>query len=188
MCLNGLCLSITIWSTYSYVYNYEIIKTLYIIGAFNLIELLFVEKNKDIIFHHMCVLCVSKYVYNQSEISNGLSIIIHTGLASEISTLFLVTKDIIKPYNYTIYHSINDILFVLSFLYFRVYNFGYVLLNEPHVQSVLTNGTINDMIKINIGVYGLFLLNLYWTRIILIKICKISCKKIENHYFNKNNY
>jgi hypothetical protein len=177
---NELYLLIALLSTFSYVYDYEMIKTLYIIGSFSLLDIIFTEKPKDLVLHHVFVLCISKYTYNQLEISHGITMIIYTGLGCEISSIFLALKEIIRSYSYTRFHTLNDMLFLLTFFYFRVYKYGYTLLTCEDVQNVLTNGTPNDLIKINIGVYGLFLLNLYWGRIIVLKIMK----KIQKTYFN----
>uniref|UniRef100_A0A6C0ETP3 TLC domain-containing protein n=1 Tax=viral metagenome TaxID=1070528 RepID=A0A6C0ETP3_9ZZZZ len=186
MFLNYLYLSISLWSTFSYAYDYEPINSFYMIGTFCLFDLLFIEKTKDMIIHHTISLLLCKYIYNYSltNTNTNTSIIIHTGLSCEISSIFLITKNIIRPYKYSNYHTVNDILFIGTFFYFSLYNFIYILLNDETVNNLLTNGPIMDVIKLNIIVYGLLLLNLYWMRIILLKVIKT----IGKTYFNLEHF
>jgi hypothetical protein len=183
--LQCIYLSISLWSTYSYMYEYATINTLYLIGISCFLDLLFVEKSKDIILHHVCVLCVCDYVHNNpTEKMPQINIIIHNGMSCEISNIFLITKNILKVYNHNSLHTFNDVLFVVLFFYFRIYNYTYILLNEPNINYLLTNGSFNNLIKINIGIYGFFLLNLYWANLIINKICT----QIKNNYFNLDHF
>lgn len=183
--LNYLYLSISLWSTFSYAYDYEPIKSFYMIGSFCLIDLLFIEKPKDMTIHHTFALLLCKYIYNTSTSPNtNTNVIVHTGLSCEISSIFLITKNIIRPYTYSNYHTVNDILFIVTFFYFRLYNFIYILLNDETVNNLLTNGPIMDVIKLNVVIYGSLLLNLYWMRIILLK----AIKTIGKSYFNLEHF
>ena len=181
--LNYLYLSISLWSTFSYAYDYEPIKSFYMIGSFCLIDLLFIEKPKDMTIHHTFALLLCKYIYNTNTNTNT-NVIVHTGLSCEISSIFLITKNIIRPYTYSNYHTVNDILFIGTFFYFRLYNFIYILLNDETVNNLLTNGPIMDVIKLNVVIYGSLLLNLYWMRIILLK----AIKTIKKSYFNLEHF
>jgi len=183
--LQCVYLTISLWSTFSYVYNYETINTLYLIGISCFLDLLFVEKTKDIILHHVCILCVCDYV-NNSPINTipQMSLIINNGMSCEISSIFLITKNILKTFSHNRLHTLNDVLFVVIFFYFRVYNYTYSLLTEPNFQYLLTNGSFNNLIKLNIGIYGILLLNLYWSNIIIKRLCK----HIINNYFNLDHF
>jgi hypothetical protein len=70
--------------------------------------------------------------------------------------------------------SINYVLFIAAFTKLRVYDYYYFVTN-PETYTILskyTGGDIGASIHIYLGVFGLFIMNLYWFSLICKKIYK----------------
>jgi hypothetical protein len=111
--------------------------------------------------------------------------IITSVLSSEISTNFLIINNILNDFVWesnkvleNILKKSNKICFVSTFFYFRLYKYILKLLMNNEFYYVITTYSYNkyEMITIYGGVYGLFVLNLYWGKLILDKCIKSSDK------------
>ena len=102
--------------------------------------------------------------------------IITTLFKTEISTFFYVFHYFLEK-NKNLYYLIlaNNILFISSFFWYRLYEYYYNILVNPNVykniQSTLEKSKYNYLIYI--GLYGLFGLNMYW----FIILCKVLFKR-----------
>lgn len=138
----------------------------------------FVTKGAPMI-HHICGLICSynsiKYFSKGCEQLHFLTI-----FNTEISTVFLIIKDWMDEYNFKknvttiILYNINDLLFLSSFFKLRIYDF-YNLFQNPETYKIVNGYTKENPItnaSVYIGLYGLFIINIYWFSIICKKLYK----------------
>ena len=131
--------------------------------------------------HHFLVLCMLHYMNNHNDIENRNEIV-SVILSTEISTIFLTTNNLLEILgNVVIAKNINNLLFVSSFIYYRIYNYTYYLVLDNNIHKIFYYYSKNkfEFCEIYVGIYGLFILNLYWCGIILKKA-------IFNRVYNKN--
>ena len=168
--LQFMYLSISILSCFCVMKNVYVISCSNIVGLMCFIDFYFV-KRKDMILHHLLVLCMLHYMNNHADIKNR-SEIVSVILSTEISTIFLTTNNLLEMEgNMVIAKNINKILFVSSFFYYRIYNYTYYLILDNNIHKIFYYYSKNNLefCEIYTGIYGLFFLNLYWCGIILKK-------------------
>ena len=160
---NYLSLSVALYSTYSLLFLEDLTNTYHIVSIYAFVDLFF--KNKiDIIIHHLAViqLYIGIQYFQISPLHYNL--ILPTLLLSEVSTIFLNLNKLID--NKTIL-DVNNILFVLTFIYFRIINF-YRLIIDENMYILLMNyceNNFNYLLGFG-GIYILYGLNIYWSLII----------------------
>lgn len=177
-------LSLSILSTLCVINNFQLINCSNTVGIMCLFDFLYIKRT-DMILHHIFVLLMIDYMnnnyYNIPISGNIISII----LSTEISTIFLITnsllsndyiiKDYLKINTYfiNIIKNMNNILFISTFLYYRVYNYYFNLIidKDTNISFFRYTKNVYRFYEIYISIYGLFLLNLYWTTLIFIKFC-----------------
>jgi hypothetical protein len=178
--LQLMYLSISIVSCFCVITNFYVIPCSNIVGFMCLIDFYFV-KRKDMMLHHFLVLCMLHYMNNHNDIENR-SEIVSVILSTEISTIFLTTNNLLEFVdNMVIAKNINKLLFISSFVYYRIYNYTYYLVLDNNIHKIFYYYSKNNIefCEIYGGVYGLFILNLYWCGIILKKtIFNIAYNKI----------
>ena len=106
---------------------------------------------------------------------------------TETSSLFLASNYFLKKYKFPkIIYTISNCCFFVTFVYYRVYNYYInIVLNYNYLNCVIIiNPICENIVKflINVSIYGLFALNLYWLTIML----KILYKSFFNHLTIKN--
>jgi hypothetical protein len=146
-----------------------------------LIDFYFVKK-KDMLFHHILVLSMLHYMNNHDDIENRKEIV-SVILRTEISTIFLTLNNLLENISnkeikkITEIKNINKIVFVSTFLYYRIYNYSYYLILDKNIHKTFFIYSRNNFeyFEIYFGLYGLFILNLYWCCLIFKKI---MCKNI----------
>jgi len=156
--LQVLYLSISLFSSFCVFNNCYLVQCCNVVGIMCLIDFYFI-KNKDMICHHILVLCMVHYINinNNEYIKELISVILQT----EISTIFLTTNNLLNcRTNYL--KNINKILFVLTFMYYRIYNYAYYLILNKNSNYILITYSKNnfEICKIYISIYGLFILNI----------------------------
>jgi len=120
--------------------------------------------------HHVIGLILYTFIY-QNNVSDYPSGLMKPFVAVEISTVFYSIK-FLYPKNY--FSSLNDLLFITTFFYYRIYNYYYsVILNEDINYMIENTGPITKYYYYS-AIYNLFALNLYW----FSQIIKIILKKI----------
>ena len=102
----------------------------------------------------------------------------------EISTIFLTIRAILKKYKrahpyITMVYNINDNIFVVTFLYTRIYLFWRLFCNE-HVNAVIAQFTPVEYHMFNTCLYLLYFINLYWAYQILQVIVKPLLARIAS--------
>lgn len=181
-CIANLIIS-TIVSINLYYYYYVDKNTLYF--SLPLIALHFLLDifvcNTDIKIHHMCGLLTifTKYYYNTQPIHDSSIFVLVYNF--EITTFFYLFKIWLKPYEKTQNKLLkciitsNDIIFFLSFFKIRIFDYYIYVISNPTVYENLYNyvgDRVFDNILMYSGIYGLFILNMYWFLI----MCKIVCR------------
>ena len=182
--LQVLYLSISLFSSFCVFNNCYLVQCCNVVGIMCLIDFYFI-KNKDMICHHILVLCMVHYInINNNEYIKKLIFVI---LQTEISTIFLTTNNLLNcRTNYL--KNINKILFVLTFMYYRIYNYAYYLILNKNSNNILFTYSKNniEICKIYISIYGMFVLNLYWYSLILNILFQNWKKCIESSNKTKN--
>jgi hypothetical protein len=183
-CVANLLLS-TIVSVNLYYYYYIDKNTLYFSIPFIALHFLldiFVCTN-DIKLHHLCGLLVifTKYFYNTLPIQDSSIIILIYNF--EITTFFYLFKIWFEPFKKTKNKILkwiitsNDIIFFVLFFKIRIFDYYIYAISNPIMYEKLYNyvgDRIFDNILMYSGIYGFFILNMYWFLI----MCKILCKSL----------
>ena len=136
----------------------------------------------DIKLHHLCGLLVifTKYYYNTLPIHDSSIIILIYNF--EITTFFYLFKIWLKPFEKTQNQILkwvvktNDVIFFVFFFKIRIVDYYIYAINNPIMYENLYNyvgDRIFDNILMYSGIYGFFILNMYWFLI----MCKILCKQ-----------
>ena len=183
-CVANLLLS-TVVSVNLYYYYYIDKSTLYFsipLIAIHFVLDIFVCTN-DIKLHHLCGLLVifTKYYYNTLPIHDSSIIILIYNF--EITTFFYLFKIWLEPFKKTQNQLLkwmvttNDIIFFVSFFKIRIFDYYIYAINNPIMYENLYNyvgDRFFDNIVMYSGIYGFFVLNMYWFLI----MCKVICKKL----------
>jgi hypothetical protein len=158
-------LGISLASCFCAMTDFYIIECSNVVGLMCLLDFYFVKK-KDIMLHHGFVLSMLHYMntHEFDDKHNMVSILLHT----EISTIFLIIHNLYTSINLINY--INKMLFVSTFFYYRIYQYYYLLFNPRFNITLYIHSTTFELCEIYIGMYGLFLLNVYWYYKIINKI------------------
>ena len=142
-----------------------------IVGLLCLIDFYFI-KNKDMILHHILILSMIRYLNNYNNSIKNINNIISILLSTEISTIFLITNNLINNMtNISFLKNINKFIFIYTFVYYRIYNYFYYMIFNRNIINIFLGYSTNifEICEIYIDIYGLFILNLYWTCLIFKK-------------------
>jgi len=132
----------------------------------------------DIKLHHILILTLISfnYYYDVSISDSEISII--PLYKTEISTIFYSLKVIMKNNAFfkKYFSQINDILFLITFIKFRIYDVYSDVLVNPIFYSQMTKytDTIFTQLFLYVPLYCFYGLNVYW----FIIMCKILAKPI----------
>ena len=142
------------------------------------------RKNRsiDIVFHHIITILMSTFVHKHVR-PVGPSVycqdanvydIIRTILAIEIPTILLVIEKYVPKEQVKFKVAVQS-TFAVLFFYYRIYRFiRYVILDKEAKQLIDTTAPRPmDRAHIYGGIYGMFLLNVYWFGMIVRKGLKI---------------
>ena len=105
-------------------------------------------------------------------------IIIYSLLKTEISSIFYILKYYIP--NNTIYATINNLTFYITFLKFRIIDNYLEIFNNNTIDIIINKYLYkNYFIKyyLIISLYGLYILNIYWFFILTKILYKVINKK-----------
>ena len=161
---------------YKYFDNASLLQpTTYVIFSYCFVDLFFCKK--EMILHHLLSLSAISFtiLYNMSIYDS--SYIYLAMMSTELSSIFLIFNYWISDSNNTfmkIVKSINFILFTVVFTKLRVYDYYYFVTN-PETYTILSKYTGYDIcasLHAYSGIFGLFILNLYWFSLICKKIYK----------------
>lgn len=173
--MNSITLFVSGISTACIIAKYNLINCSYFVGIYCIFDLYYViqQKNISMIIHHLYVIALLYFSFRLINEKNiEIETIVNAILSTEISTNFLIMKNILSKNNIIgcIVH-INNLLFVVTFFYYRLYNYGIkVVVSKPLWYIVINNFTNMETIFLYFSLYGLFFLNIYWFVLILKKI------------------
>lgn len=165
--------------------NYNVFVCSNGVAIYCLLDICFL-KRRDMTLHHVFVLMMVFYMNTHRNIPIiERDSIITSVLSSEISTNFLIINNILndftwasKPLLENIFKKSNKICFVSTFFYFRLYKYSSNLILNKEFYFVINTYSYKKYETLSIygGVYGLFVLNLYWAKLLLNKCIKSSDK------------
>jgi hypothetical protein len=120
---------------------------------------------KMYLLHHICVLLTITFSLFYVD-PNDLLFLEFTkkGLLVQISSIFLI----LKPYfiRFKIISILNKTLFITTFFLFRIY-YGYFLIQDYNYVIDLYCDSFLKKLYYYTGHYGLYLINIYWSILIL---------------------
>ena len=152
----------------------------------------------EVYIHHIASLCINQIVINNSIFFKDPLVFYSTIVCGvELSSLFLIFRSLTEQFKIkNKLTTINDILFLTTFTYTRIYLFSkYIILDKKFNDilidnlSLTTSFTItpyilSDNIIMQGSLYTLYILNLYWFSLIIKKIVK-SLPKLSSLYCEK---
>jgi hypothetical protein len=163
-----LLLSLYNTASYFYINDYELSSS--IIFGFTLFDTVCnkdINRKPDYLFHHVLVLtCYGTFQYYKYY--EFIDVTMKPLISFQVSSIFLSINEMYKKnYYYDKYKIINLILFLSSFIYFRLYSYYYIIVSP---KFYLFLNTYNK--GLIIIPYSFFLLNIYWIIGIIHKIIK----------------
>lgn len=156
----------------------------------------------EVYIHHIASLCINQIVINNSIFFKDPLVFYSTIVGGvELSSLFLIFRSLSEQFKIkNKLTTINDILFLTTFIYTRIYLFSkYIILNKIFNDilidnlSLTTSFTIfithppyifSDNIVMQVNLYTLYILNLYWFSLMIKKIVKLL-PKLSSYYCEK---
>ena len=124
----------------------------------------FLTKSYDIKLHHLCILGILFYnnYYNVS--TQDAFVILYPLVKTEISSIFYVLKYWLPEK--TIIYDVNVVLFYVSFVKLRIFDFYYEILYNNYsfdiVFQIYSQSNYYTSTILLLSCYGLYILNLYW--------------------------
>lgn len=161
---------ISIVSSYIYFTNGDF-KTISHFIAMYLITDFFINKKVDLYIHHIIGLILYTFMYMNNSSSGSEHIFMKPFIAVEISSVFYNIK-FLYPKNY--FSTVNDLLFIVTFFYYRIYRYYDVMINNDITDMIENTGSVMKYFYYS-AVYNLYALNMYWFSHIL----KIILKKLR---------
>ena len=166
-----ISLLIAIMSSYIYFTDGDYKFISHFIATY-LVSDFFINKKLDLYIHHAIGLMIYSFVYQDNASDYSEKVFMKPFIAVEISSVFYNIK-YLYPKNY--FSSLNNLLFVITFFYYRIYNYYYsVILNEDINNIIENTGPVMKYYYYS-AIYNLYALNLYW----FSQIIKIILKKLR---------
>ena len=139
----------------------------------------FLTNSIDLKIHHIFVFSIILLNNNNNNVLiEDRFIIIYSLLKTEISSIFYILKYYIP--NNTIYATINNLTFYITFLKFRIIDNYLEIFNNNTIDIIINKYLYkNYFIKyyLIISLYGLYILNIYWFFILTKILYKVINKK-----------
>lgn len=174
---NIYCLLVVLYASYAiFTNNIDLqVNAIYVVKWQCILE--FLLCSTDIMLHHLIALGIIYPVTTSLQSIDNFLPEMRVVLQTEISTIFLVLREII-PVKYKTMVAMNNILFVIIFAYMRLYQYTkYIIYNDTMYEKITfyyTSGTHSTWLICSL--YSLSYINIYWGNIIL----KTLMKKIKN--------
>lgn len=147
------------------------------VGVHTLIDFYY-SNTYEMKVHHFFILCILFYnEYYQASVEDRF-LFTYPMLKTEISTLFYVLN-VWLPEN-THLHHLNKVIFYISFIKFRVYDYYIDLIQyNTLIHYIIQNYSTKYSSLLYLSIYGLYSLNLYWVFMMNRVIYKILCVSIN---------
>ena len=177
MILNLIYLGISCFSAYCIFNTIYLNQCVYIVGTgcildFSLHILNINKLRMDMLIHHIFALLIISFCYFHTYpvIYNiyDKNIIVKNILLTEVSTIFLIINKLLKQQTLK---NINQIIFVLTFIYSRIYIYYINIIISKETYLFITNISKNNfhLTYLYIGIYGIFMINIYWFYLLVKK-------------------
>jgi hypothetical protein len=142
--------------------------------------------SKELVVHHICSIILIQTGISIFFSNNTLYYYIAIIYSTELSTLFLIFKSLADQFKIkNKLTTINDLLFLTTFVYTRIYLYSkYLILDNKLYDVIQENLSPLQNNIICVCVYTLYILNLYWFSIIIKKIVKLL-PKLSSYYCEK---
>jgi len=186
ICFDCVNLLISLFSTFCVLSNSYFDICAHIIGIYFFYDFcLHYSKVKimrtDMIFHHIFALLIVTFYLEHNNNFKSFNpkdkyVLIKNILSVEVSTIFFSLMRILPKKS--IYNIICQILFMITFAYTRLYHyvFSVVLSRETHVFLAYVAKSDFKFICVYVGIYGVLILNIYWSFLIAKKLVKLMFK------------
>ena len=156
----------------------------------------------EVYIHHIASLCINQIVINNSIFFKDPLVFYSTIVCGvELSSLFLIFRSLTEQFKIkNKLTTINDILFITTFIYSRIYLFPkYMILDKKYNDILIDNLSLttsfttfithppyifSDNIIMQGSLYTLYILNLYWFSLMIKKIVK-PLIKLSSYYCEK---
>jgi hypothetical protein len=170
-------LAVSLFSSFSAITKTHVIAGCNLVGVMCLADLFVVNKN-DMVLHHAFALAMIHYMNRHHDIPLREEIAMDI-MKMEISTIFLTLNNIIRRTGFERVKKINQLVFATAFFYYRVFNYGWRFFKDDTFRSSSSGYSHNWFYwcEINVSVYGMFLLNLYWCSLILKQVVRPKLEK-----------
>jgi hypothetical protein len=143
--LQYVYLSIALLSSCCVMTNSYIIPCANILGITCIIDFYFVKKF-DMFLHHVLVLSMIYGMNNHNDITSNIKLT-SIMLSAEISTIFLTINNLLENINnIKFFKNINRFMFISTFFYYRIYNYGYHLILNKDIYNILSIYSANKFI------------------------------------------
>ena len=163
---------------YFYIINYNEYILTYFCGMilfpiYFITDFLFYKLKYDAKIHHILgLMLVTSLIINKNKSTDIIYPIVNFQFSTEISTIYLILFEEfgkIKSNNiiYSILYYTCQLLFIITFFYYRIYNF---FLYQKTIVELGKNIEYNFLYYIS--TYGIFYMNLFWSFLILKKMYK----------------
>jgi len=148
---------------------------------------IFLWHSNESALHHFFVILFGTFLYYYEMKFEDYFFLLIPILATEISTLFLILKTWMEQFDMTktIWFTINNFLFFVSFFTTRIYLYTFYIIANPQTYSMITKYTGDSIIAkfhVYTGLIGLFCLNVYWF-VVMIKILSKNFKYMKVEYY-----
>ena len=164
-----------------------------------LCKVIFTQLSVDMLFakeefyiHHTLGLCalIPYFSYNMRD--DASVYLLHHGLAVEYSTIFYTFGYLVDNYApktciTSTMSNLSNIMFILLFFKYRIFDYFHNIIINPASHSWYNQYDISyiPLIGKYASMGGLFCLNLYWFSIILKKIYKTACSRINRFEYSE---
>ena len=173
---NYIYLGFSLYTSYAYFFIENKLFSSQMITGYTLADTILstnIRSTRDVLFHHVLLLSVYLSYYLYSYDDADINLISSELTCFQISSIFLSIDPIIKDDN--AFKQLNTIAFVVSFMYFRIYRFYFVLTNNEFEMTIYKYNP-NVMLLF----YAFYTLNIYWACLIVKKIMKILKLNVNN--------
>jgi TLC domain len=165
MCVLSYCMYVLL--NYFMYGDIQIIKSIFVvIKNYVLLDMLICEKY-DVYLHHITTFLICYISIGNDGLFEQLIHFYIVASMTEISTVFLTIREIIKPYRQLSFwkkaYDINNLLFATTFYYTRWYLFyTYGICDKDNFENIRNNVSSYQYYILYNCIYSIFALNIYW--------------------------
>ena len=162
--------SVAVFSSWSTLSNTSLILCAKVVSGMCIADFCFVKK-KDMIVHHLMALAMMHSMYHHS-MNPYTPQLLSAVLSTEISTVFLTLNNLLENERYAPMKPWIKGAFITTFVYYRLYNYPYYFILNKEIRNSYRVYSANSCIYWETcgSIYGLFLVNVYWTFVIMERV------------------